>query len=330
MSCNKCDLHKYCIQQCIPRGTDNPVIYVVGEAPGPEENKAGLPFVGRAGKYITELMNQLGLTEQNCRFFNVVRCYPQKSDEDTGFRAPSDEEIQACSNYLIDDISEHKPKVIIPVGGTAAKFFLKENFSSITRVRGTVYNVEISGVTYPVVPTYHPSYLLRQYNNESLRNECVSDFKTAMQIALDEYSDEVVSTTKRDYEDDTDLCRTYAEFDDFCKRELDDADRISYDIETNAEPTFSNKFEVVGFSMASRSNKGSYTVIKSLDYEMPKKDVLLVKSRIRKLLTEKNCVLTYNCLYELPGTLNWANVEIEHVFDVFVMVKLMVGDSAKY
>jgi len=330
MSCNKCDLHKYCIQQCMPKGAENPVIYVVGEAPGPEENKVGLPFVGRAGKYITELMNQLGLTEQNCRFFNVVRCYPQKSDEDTGFRAPNDEEIQACSNYLIDDIIEHKPKVIIPVGGTAAKFFLKENFSSITRARGTVYNVEISGTTYPVVPTYHPSYLMRQYNNDSLRNECISDFKAAMQIALNEYSDEVVSTNKRDYEDDTDLCRTYAEFDDFCKRELDNADRISYDIETNAEPTFSNKFEVVGFSLASRGDKGSYTVIKSLDYEMPKRDVLLVKSRIRKLLTEKNCVLTYNCLYELPGTLNWANIEINHVFDVFVMVKLMVGDSAKY
>lgn len=185
MKCTNCKLCEEATKQCMPSGSDYPSIYFVGEAPGKEEDEAGVPFIGRSGKLLRKTLEELQIEDRLVRIFNIVRCIPRNG---SGVRAPSNEEKLACYQYLYADIYKTKPAVIVPLGNSSASFILANNgYSGISKSRGQAHKVDFSynwignilSYSAIVVPTYHPSYLLRNGCKDSLMQLFKSDIMTA-------------------------------------------------------------------------------------------------------------------------------------------------------
>ena len=157
LNCQKCDLCKTRTNIVFSDGMSNAPIMLIGEAPGADEDASGIPFVGRAGKYLTELIREAGLSRENDFYIcNTVKCRPPEN------REPAIEEQEACSKYLEAQINIVRPKLIVLCGSVAAKEFLGKNLK-ITQARGKKYT--IAG-KIPATVILHPSYLLRNHSEE--------------------------------------------------------------------------------------------------------------------------------------------------------------------
>jgi DNA polymerase len=133
----------------------SPIMFV-GEAPGADEDEQGEPFVGRAGQLLTKIIEAMGFTRQTAYIANILKCRPDTPGQTAGNRPPTPEEIQRCLPYLNAQIDLIKPKAIVALGATAvAGLFGKA--APISKIRGSF--MEFRGI--PVMPTFHPSYLLR-------------------------------------------------------------------------------------------------------------------------------------------------------------------------
>ncbi len=145
-------------------GVGNPRarLLFVGEGPGEEEDRQGEPFVGAAGRRLTRWINRIGFARQDVYIANIVKCRPP------GNRAPLPEEAAACLPYLRRQIRAIRPEVICTLGAVALNFLLGNN-DRITRARGKWRDYE--GI--PVLPTYHPAYILRNAGRE---HEVLADF----------------------------------------------------------------------------------------------------------------------------------------------------------
>lgn len=339
-NCNKCEICKYTIKKCDYRGTNNPVLYFVGESPGPQERVEGRPFVGRAGKYLFNIIDQFGLNDNNCRFWNTVLCYPAVSAENNKFRAPTMGEMNNCKHYVIEDIIKTKPKVIVTLGSSAIKAFMNDEKLAISKIRGTKIFLKLdpnSDEEYLIVPTYHPSYLMRNPDNKKNHDEFKSDIKFAMSLSIDR------NFARNDEEDNNDNdgeyrncpaktieIRTFKEFHEFCRKYIDSTDRVGYDVETNAKEVHSIDHRVVGFSLSPNKDIGCYVIFDSLDYTMNDRDKRLIEKELRKILSSKT-VLVYNSQHELPVTLNWLDLDFSRNFeDLFIKVKLMNSDAISF
>jgi uracil-DNA glycosylase family 4 len=135
----------------------------VGEAPGRDEDAQGIPFVGRAGQKLTQIIEAIGLTRDDVYIANVIKCRPPEN------RNPEPDEVEKCEPFLFRQIDTIKPKVIVALGTFAARSLLKTD-APISRLRGRVY--EYRGAQ--LIPTFHPAYLLR---NPSCRREVWDDMK---------------------------------------------------------------------------------------------------------------------------------------------------------
>jgi len=132
-------------------GVLNPLVMVIGEGPGAEEDSQGLPFVGAAGQYLDKWLNAISLDRAtNCFIGNIVKCRPP------GNRDPQFDEIEQCVVFLKRQIALLKPKAILTVGRIASAIITSQE-NGIGKLRGRIYNYE--GI--PVVVTYHPSAVLR-------------------------------------------------------------------------------------------------------------------------------------------------------------------------
>jgi len=129
---------------------ESPDVMFIGEAPGAQEDEQGLAFVGAAGQLLTKMIAAMGYAREDIFIGNICKCRPPNN------RTPTMEEMQKCLPFLREQIAIIKPKTIVLLGNTAIKGLL-ENQAGVTRLQGqwTVYN----GI--PVMPTYHPAYLLR-------------------------------------------------------------------------------------------------------------------------------------------------------------------------
>ncbi|HEX7653355.1 MAG TPA: uracil-DNA glycosylase [Verrucomicrobiae bacterium] len=127
----------------------------VGEAPGADEDTQGEPFVGAAGQLLTKIITAMGLTRSDVYIANILKCRPDTPGQTAGNRKPTPEEMQTCIPYLHEQIDLIQPKVLVALGGTAMEGLL--NLTGITKLRGRWH--EYRGI--PLMPTYHPSYLLR-------------------------------------------------------------------------------------------------------------------------------------------------------------------------
>lgn len=147
----------------------------IGEAPGEAEDRSGRPFVGRAGEKLDEMIRAMGLSRGDVYIANVLKSRPPEN------RTPLQHEIDACGPYLIEQIRTVRPEVIVTLGGPATKLLLATEVG-ITRLRGVWQSWEPPGVEgsgIPVMPTYHPAYLLRNYTAQT-RAEVWADLQAVM------------------------------------------------------------------------------------------------------------------------------------------------------
>ncbi len=144
-------------------GVGNPdaEIMFIGEAPGADEDMVGEPFVGKAGQLLTKIIETMGLRRSDVYIANVLKCRPNPRPGETDNRKPTPAELATCKPYLLQQIEIIQPRVIVALGGTAVEGLLGEDKVLITKQRGTWK--EFHGI--PVMPTYHPTYLL---HNQSL------------------------------------------------------------------------------------------------------------------------------------------------------------------
>jgi uracil-DNA glycosylase family 4 len=141
-------------------GDVNSPLMFVGEAPGFEEDAQGEPFVGKAGQLLTRIIQTMGFSRDTVYIANILKCRPDTPGQRAGNRKPTPDEMKTCLPYLLAQIDLVRPQVIVALGATAVEGLLGRS-EGITRIRG--HWQEFRGV--PVMPTYHPAYLLR---NEGL------------------------------------------------------------------------------------------------------------------------------------------------------------------
>ncbi len=128
----------------------------VGEAPGADEDEQGEPFVGKAGQLLTKIIQTMGLQRGDVYIANILKCRPDTPGQSAGNRKPTPEEMQTCIPYLHEQIDLIRPKVLVALGATAVEGLLGKTLG-ITKLRGNWQ--EYRGI--PLMPTYHPAYLLR-------------------------------------------------------------------------------------------------------------------------------------------------------------------------
>ena len=151
--CTRCRLHKQRNKIVFGAGSPRAELVFVGEGPGHDEDVQGLPFVGRAGKLLTQMIEAMGLTREQVYICNVVKCRPPEN------RKPEEDEIATCSPYLFRQLDVIRPKAIVCLGATAAQALLKTK-DSISRYRGQWFDYRNT----KLLATYHPAYLLRNPN----------------------------------------------------------------------------------------------------------------------------------------------------------------------
>jgi len=170
-SCTKCNLHKTRTQIVFGAGDPKSHIVFVGEAPGFDEDQVGKPFVGAAGQLLTRIINAMHLNRDMVYICNILKCRPP------GNRKPEPDEMEQCIGYLKTQLDIIKPDIICTLGSTASQALLSVD-TSITRMRGRFYDYK--GI--PVMPTFHPSYLLR---NVSKKKEVWHDMQLVMKKMQD-------------------------------------------------------------------------------------------------------------------------------------------------
>jgi uracil-DNA glycosylase len=166
--CTRCKLHTTRNKIVFGDGNPKAELVFVGEGPGHDEDMQGLPFVGRAGKLLTQMIEAMGLQRKDVYICNVVKCRPPEN------RAPEKDEVEQCSPFLLRQIDAIAPKVIVCLGSTAAQTVLETN-RGISQFRGQW--LEFRG--RKLMATYHPAYLLR---NPSAKSEVWKDLQKVMAV----------------------------------------------------------------------------------------------------------------------------------------------------
>ena len=167
LNCRECGLCKTRTNVVFGEGIKNAKLLFVGEAPGFEEDKQGIPFVGRAGQLLTKIIVSIGLKREDVYIANILKCRPPQN------RNPLPSEVKACTPYLIKQIELIKPEVICALGTFAAQALLATT-EPISELRGRFHIWR----DIKVMPTYHPAYLLR---NPSAKRPVWQDMKKIRQ-----------------------------------------------------------------------------------------------------------------------------------------------------
>ncbi len=163
MDCHLCELSKSRKKVVFGEGNINSPIMFIGEAPGASEDESGRPFVGRAGQLLTKIIESVLLCEREDVYIaNVIKCRPPQN------RVPSSTEVASCKPYILKQIAMVNPKILVALGTTSYQF-LTDDMTPISRVRG----VTLEFGDKILIPTFHPSYLLR---NPSAKKDAYRDF----------------------------------------------------------------------------------------------------------------------------------------------------------
>jgi uracil-DNA glycosylase family 4 len=166
--CTRCKLHKARTNIVFGVGSMKAELVFVGEGPGHDEDLKGEPFVGRAGKLLTQMIEAMGLRRQDVYICNVVKCRPPEN------RLPEKDEIATCSPFLYRQIDVIRPKVICCLGSCASQTLLQTT-QGISRFRGEWFDFRGS----KLIATYHPAYLLR---NPNAKGEVWKDLQKVMSV----------------------------------------------------------------------------------------------------------------------------------------------------
>lgn len=156
-ACEACELSRTKTHYVPGEGCPEPDILFVGEGPGETEDQFGRPFIGNAGQLLTKIIEKMGYTRERVYITNVVKCRPPNN------REPLPDEVAACKPFLLQQIEVLNPRVIVCLGRVAVHHLLGRD-EGITRMRGKVFHLG----DRPVVPTFHPSYILHQKDKEAV------------------------------------------------------------------------------------------------------------------------------------------------------------------
>jgi DNA polymerase len=183
--CKACDLWKNATQTVFGEGKLKAMIMLVGEQPGDQEDRAGKPFVGPAGKLLDEALADAGIDRAQAYVTNVVKHFkwtPSERGKRRIHKKPRYSEIQACRPWLTAELTSVKPRVLVCLGATAAQALLGNDFS-VTRQHGKLVESDLAPY---VIATVHPSSILRVPDPESRRRqmrEFVDDLKQVVKLA---------------------------------------------------------------------------------------------------------------------------------------------------
>jgi DNA polymerase len=165
-ACQKCALHSARTQTVFARGNPEAELCFIGEGPGADEDAQGFPFVGKAGQLLDRMIAAMGFLRDEVYVCNIVKCRPPNN------RKPEPSEMASCTPYLREQLELVAPKVIVALGATAVEGLVGAS-GGITRIRGQwkLYR------TIPVMPTFHPAYLLR---NPAAKREVWADLQAVL------------------------------------------------------------------------------------------------------------------------------------------------------
>ncbi len=169
-ACTKCRLCETRTQTVFGEGDIDAKLLFIGEGPGENEDLSGRPFVGRAGQLLGKMIAAMGLQREQVYIANIVKCRPPNN------RAPMPDETAACTPYLMDQIETVRPEVIVTLGLPATRFILQSD-QAMGKMRGQFHDWR--GIQ--VMPTYHPSYVLRSYTPQT-RAAVWSDLQQVMKV----------------------------------------------------------------------------------------------------------------------------------------------------
>lgn len=185
LACTRCShLVQSRTQVVFGVGSVHAELMFVGEAPGMDEDLQGEPFVGKAGQLLTRIIETMGLSRDTVYIGNVLKCRPDTPGKAFGNRKPTPMEMQTCWPYLMDQIKLIRPKVLVALGTTAVEGLLGKTIKGITRMRGNFQ--DFRGI--PVMPTYHPSYVLRN-PAKAIKRQVWEDMLKVMEFMGMEVSD---------------------------------------------------------------------------------------------------------------------------------------------
>ncbi|MGC8953641.1 type-4 uracil-DNA glycosylase [Desulfurococcus amylolyticus] len=171
LNCKRCRLSQYRRNPVPGEGNVNAGVMFIGEAPGEKEDETGRPFVGAAGKLLTELIESTGFKRGDVYITNIVKCRPP------GNRDPEDDEIESCLPYLLKQIELIKPRLIVALGRHAARTLFRLGglkWVNMSMMHGRPYNAVINGLQVVIIPTFHPAAALY---NPGLKDELRRDFE---------------------------------------------------------------------------------------------------------------------------------------------------------
>ncbi len=175
--CNRCPLAKGRTKTVFGEGNPAARLLFIGEGPGHDEDISGRPFVGRAGDLLSRMISAMGLSRKDVYICNIVKCRPPNN------RNPMPEEVQTCWPYLVRQLEIIRPEVIVTMGNPATKTIL-DTTVGITKMRGRFVPLPELGdglAGIPVMPTFHPAYVLRQYTPAN-RRAVWSDLQKVMEL----------------------------------------------------------------------------------------------------------------------------------------------------
>ncbi|MFI9616082.1 UdgX family uracil-DNA binding protein [Streptomyces sp. NPDC052023] len=182
--CRGCPLHREATQTVFGTGAEDARVMLVGEQPGDQEDRQGRPFVGPAGKLLDRALAEAGIDPGETYVTNAVKHFKFTQAEPRKRRihkAPSLREMTACGPWLAAELALVEPELIVVLGATAGKALLGSSFR-VTQVRGTVLEEEIHGHPERLVPTVHPSSVLRADDREAAYQGLVSDLGVAARV----------------------------------------------------------------------------------------------------------------------------------------------------
>jgi uracil-DNA glycosylase len=170
--CTRCPLYETRTKAVFGAGNADADLMFVGEAPGAEEDRQGLPFVGRAGQLLNQMLEEIGLAREDVFIANVLKSRPP------GNRDPQPEEIEACEPYLWEQVRLIEPRVVCTLGNFATKL-LSGSPTGITKVRGTPQIHTLGGRTVYLLPIFHPAAALR---TPAVKEQLRADFATIPEL----------------------------------------------------------------------------------------------------------------------------------------------------
>jgi uracil-DNA glycosylase len=171
-ACTRCPLHETRARTVFGAGNADAELMFVGEAPGAEEDRQGLPFVGRAGQLLNQMLEEIGLSREDVFIANVLKSRPP------GNRDPQPEEIAACEPYLFEQVRLIEPRVVCTLGNFATKL-LTGSPVGITKVRGAPQLLELGGRPVHLLPLFHPAAALR---TPAVKERLRGDFATIPEL----------------------------------------------------------------------------------------------------------------------------------------------------